>query len=242
MAAGLQRTSFNSSRLTRLLSELSVGEPAAGNPPRLADRLGSWLDWTDSIALAAAQGQPVGGAHLAPRGVEGVSRTALEELRRVRAALSASISDLDGLDEALDVEWRAGGAAATAAPTETDLAPYRRQHAALQRAMDAAIAPLRAGVRATLQRTSPALARLAAMDAVLDAALQTRERHLLGKVPALMEVHFARLRDGQPSTATDWRAAVRHSLREALQAELDLRLQPVEGLLEALSATARARP
>ena len=65
------------------------------------------------------------------------------------------------------------------------------------------------------------MAQLAALDAVLERALAARERHLLGTVPGWLERHDA---------------TTRHT---ALLAELDTRMQPIEGLLQTLHSALR---
>ena len=87
------------------------------------------------------------------------------------------------------------------------------------------------------------------LDAVLEKALSGRERDLLATVPALLarrfaqlyEAHQARLAEaqteddpGQWMQAGGWLAAFCADLRTVLLAELELRLQPVAGLLAAL--------
>jgi hypothetical protein len=94
--------------------------------------------------------------------------------------------------------------------------------------METRLAPLRARVRAALSGTSPALRQLAALDAVLEGALLVRERHLLSKVPLWLEQHLERSRRAAaPSDAGP-------RVQDTLLAELDLRLQPIEGMIEAL--------
>jgi hypothetical protein len=133
-----------------------------------------------------------------------------------------------------------------------DFSPYRRDYLAHQRAMDAAIAPLRAHVRAVLSSQTPAGARLAALDAVMDEALRPRERQLLATLPARLALRVERLQQAAKRTeagaerATDERAEVsaqddlafhqrcHREMQRLLLAELDFRLEPVEGMVEAL--------
>lgn len=157
-----------------------------------------------------------------------------DEFARVRNKLAKAIT--------ADVLFVAG------APAEDpiDFAPYRRQYLVHQRAMDAGIGPLRSQMRAALAGKSAALGRLAALDAVLDEALLARERHLLSKVPLLLEKRFEHLRKLQPVSANKpnspnpvpppagWLAQYRQDIKGVLLAELDIRLQPVEGLMAAL--------
>ena len=82
--------------------------------------------------------------------------------------------------------------------------------------------------------------RLAEVDAVMERALSPRERSLLGTVPALLGKHFERLRRAELDTLTGghpagaWLEIFRKDAQSVLLAELDLRFQPVEGLLAAL--------
>jgi hypothetical protein len=125
----------------------------------------------------------------------------------------------------------------------TDFAPHRRRYLASQQAMETQIAPLRERLRARLAARSPAMARLAAVDAVLANALAAEEQRLLATVPGLLEKHFRRLCQAE-STAPDlpdgnlrpgrWLEAFGKDMQAVLLAELDLRFQPLEGLLEAL--------
>ncbi len=233
-APGLPRTPFNSPALVRLLAawraqgvqdmQAAPDQPtspaarAAGGS--LAERLGLWLDWTDAIALsaalnqAAAPGTPATGA-AGPAAVQALA-LGLDKLQASQARLiTTDPVYLQGADSDGTV----------------DVAAYRRACQARQRAMGAAIAPLRERLRGALAAASPALAQLARLDATLEAALAERERHVLGGVVGHIEQQFLRLRQ---AAATGWLARFHQDMQRALLAELDLRLQPAQGLLGAL--------
>ncbi len=242
MAPGLPRTPsptpFNSPALVRLLAAwASAGQAAPADPHRsLAERLGPWLDWTDAITLSAALNQASvptdpGPATPAAALAQRVARAMAEQARLVRTdpvylqrGHGAQADDL---------------AAAHSADSVTDVAPYRRACQARQRAMAGAASTLRAELRSALAATSPDLARLAALDATLEAALGERERHLLGGVVARIEQRFLQLRQ---DAALGWLARFHHDMQQALLAELDLRLQPIQGLLDALTSAITAAP
>ncbi|MBW7900089.1 MAG: DUF3348 family protein [Rhodocyclaceae bacterium] len=211
-------TGFGRPRLIRLLAGLVAGEGAEARRS-LAERLGGWLNLTDAIALSGALAVG-GGDESATPGEEGAGVA----LVRVRAALADSIAADEGR----------GGVALSAAP---DFAPFRRHYVARQRDMAAAIGPLRAQARQALAARSPALARLAALDAVMERALAERERALLGSVPHLLERRFERLRAAPPADAgaasDGWLAAFCREQRDLLLAELEFRLLPVDGLVAA---------
>jgi len=243
MARGSPRTSFDSSRLIRALSDL-VSTDAA--PPRqsFADRLGQWLDFADAIALFSA----LNGSTDAAGGPATAEHPALrDEFARVRGALLDSINT-DGVLTPGKARIKLP-APAWHASTEgaADYLPYHRYYLAHQRDMGAAIAPLRASVRAGLAQRAPALRQLAALDGVLDQALAPRERSLLATVPQLLGRHFEQLHQAHRSalpTPDDparwlqpgaWLHTFCQDMRVVLRAELELRLQPVAGLLEALN-------
>ena len=117
-----------------------------------------------------------------------------------------------------------------------DFATYRQRYSRCQLAMETQIVPLRRRLRATLADRSPALAKLAELDTVMEQVVGARERSLLATVGARLEPRFDQLRvaAGEPSPGVPpWLEQFRQEMRGLLRAELDLRLQPVEGLLEA---------
>lgn len=243
MARGSPRTSFDSSRLIRALSDLVSTD---ATPPRqsFADRLGQWLDFADAIALFSA----LNGSTDAAGGPATAEHPALrDEFARVRGALLDSINT-DGVLTPGKARIRLPAPAWHAStPGAADYLPYHRYYLAHQRDMGAAIAPLRASVRAGLAQRAPALRQLAALDGVLDQALAPRERSLLATVPQLLGRHFEQLHQAHRSalpTPDDparwlqpgaWLHTFCQDMRAVLLAELELRLQPVAGLLEALN-------
>lgn len=242
MATTVRRTRFNSSTLVRLVADLDLGSPTAAaadvdSKQTFAQRLSGWLDWTQAIALAGALG---GSTHKADQGSPVKASVLRAELRHLRKTLSQGIS----------------AATTSSSLVEGDLADIKRAGVGQQREMDAAIGPVRALLRRRLTASSPALAQLAALDAVMEQALAVREKHLLGKLPVWLEARFEQQRSsvdgvsvspeaGGPVVApTDeavaaWWAACCGEAQAALMAELDVRLQPLEGLLEALEHAAQ---
>ncbi|TAH47195.1 MAG: DUF3348 domain-containing protein [Betaproteobacteria bacterium] len=249
MAQGLPRTHLNSAGLVRALATLAEAD-VADSRQSLAERLGDWLDFTQALALFsalnAAAGEP-GAAAATPAATPAAA--ARRALAHVRAVLTESIAS-DGASRAgrsrIDLPVPAAQATAEQA---ADFEPWRRYYLAHQRDMNANIGPLRASVRTALSRQSATLARLAALDAVMDEALAERERALLATVPALLKRRFAHRLEAHRATragaqAQDdpaawmqhdgWLAAFCAELKTVLLAELELRLQPVAGLIEAL--------
>src|SRR3990167_5076470 len=233
MAPGLQRTSFNSSGLVRLLADMTVadGAVAVGAPSNqtLAERLGQWLDWTDAITLSAAlSGAPSAAGAAAepgmPASASAIAEAIANECARVRAGLAQTIAA-----EGLFAVGQTGPL-----HSAIDFPTCRRAYLAHQRAMTTRLGALRAQVRAALAKASPSLQRLAALDAAMDDALAAREGHLLAKVPGLLERHFVRLRQAQPEGSADGVAEFLEHMQAVLLAELALRLQPIEAMVDVL--------
>jgi hypothetical protein len=206
-----RRTGFTGSALTRLLAQLTDLD-VPESEQAFADRLSEWLSWTDAIALSTALNSRAATASSGPRAAGDAAEA---EYTRVRAALANAIA--------------ADGA------TASDFPSHRRRYLARQQAMEAGIGPLRGRLRARLAARSPAMARLAAVDAVMEQVLGAHEQRLLSTVPGLLEKHFERLRQADSGVGPEgWLDLFCRNMQSVLLAELDIRLQPVEGLLEAL--------
>ena len=219
------------------MSDGHVGRASGGG----ADRLSQWFNWTDAISLSAALD---GGAAVAAQGTHADARSAAAESARLRLALADAIEhDCSAAATERD-RARSPAVVDDGAAAPPDSAPYRRRYAARQQAMQESIARLRERLREKLAGGSPELIRLAALDAVMEQVLGAQERELLAGIPATLDKHFKRLRDAAASgsdaepalsaAATPWLHAFRRDMRAVLLAELELRFQPVEGLLDAL--------
>ncbi|SMG51064.1 DUF3348 domain-containing protein [Paraburkholderia susongensis] len=264
-----QRTALSGPALVRLLARLADVD-AVESKQSLSDRLSQWLGWTDAIALSSAlNGSPPAAA----AGARSFGRAEEDECARVRNSLASAIAG----DSVFAVARRRGSAQAAprgSVETQADYAVFRQRYLALQQSMETAIGTLRGRLRALLAARTPAFARLAVVDAVMERALSERERTLLAAVPGLLGGHFERLRDAAaqqslaeaevhaateaeaeaaatstdpsrpaattahaaPLTQDTWLNVFRKDMQSVLLAELDVRFQPVEGLLAALRA------
>ena len=206
-----------------------------------AERLGQWLDLSDAMALFSA----LGGASSAPKATP--TSPAFDKLRgevdRVRSNLADSIRT-DGVFVTGKVRVKLPTPGPEAGPqSASDFNPYHRYYLAHQRDMAASIGPLRTSLRSALAQHSPQLKQLASIDAILDQAFATRERNLLATVPMLLAKRYAQLQAAHAAaTPPDewlqpgaWLATFCQDMQSVLLAELELRLQPVLGLLDALS-------
>jgi Protein of unknown function (DUF3348) len=231
------RNRFSSSRLAQLLQQWQVLEPLAAGPA-LPEQLARWLDWTDAVSLSSVlAGESPG--HASPEGPAGASQPRAVGRSPTPTLLRQGLTQVrDGLLAAIatDPLFTAAGTA-----TDTvDFAACRRQYQAHQRAMERQLGPWREAVRALLTRQAAAqdavggLGELAALDAVMERALAERESHLLSRLPLALERHFKRLApDHGPG-----QAAFIKDLQALLGAELEFRLELIEGMLEALESPA----
>lgn len=250
MTRALPRTTFHSSTLVRRLADLSLLE-AADPGDGFAETLGQWIHFADAIALSAVHnGGAAASAKMPPAARDQVRASASAECRRVHDMLANAILTSCSRDGARthiklpepDVELPLKVAAA--------YAPYRRFYEAHQRDMEVQIQPLRFNVRDAVAKISPGLGKLAELDALLEKILSERESRLLAKVPALLGKRFAQLfkehqqalddagKADNPalwSQAGGWLARFCRDMQSLLLAELDLRLQPTLGLIEALT-------
>lgn len=241
------RSNFSSSTLVRQLGEWTPLEADASGMD-FAERLSLWLDAFDAIGLQAAhqsiqavQQDASPQPQRPPRAGGGRASALHEDVERVRGALAQAIAQ-DPRQVARDADGDAQG-----------YTPFMQRHQALQRQIEQMIAPLRDHVRQAVGRASPRLQPLAALDAALEQALGEREQALMPTVARLLARRYEQLRPAQaappegeaaasPAPDDEWQHAFTSEWRQVLLAELDLRLQPVMGLVEALGNESKQQP
>ncbi|WP_322048380.1 DUF3348 domain-containing protein [Paraburkholderia sp. J67] len=252
-----QRTVLSGPALVRLLARLGETDVQASSQP-LADRLSQWLGWTDAIALSTVLSAP---APAMGRGGRSNGEDEAQHCLSLRSALSKAIVT-DGVLAPPRPPVR-HGRAQQAAPVQeapempADYAVYRQCYLALQQKMETDIGDMRSRLRNRLASQSSAMAKLAALDAVMERSMAVRERNLLGTLPGLLGKYYerqrkaAQLAQAQADTAAQakaedqaepraqvppgtWLSAFRKDMQSILLAELDVRFQPVEGLIAAL--------
>lgn len=259
-----QRSALSGPTLIRLLARLTdsnVAEPAQ----TLSQRLSGWLDWTDAIALSSALGGGASATVVADAQPLGTAEACESECHRVRATLARAIAgDSILMPARLATRGTPGRASIPAhAPRRNDKGDdaadytlFRQCYLSLQQSMETHIGNLRRRLRATLAMRSSAMARLASVDAAMERALEAREQHLLSSAPVALRGHFERLRTAEAERLAHgeaqaqaqaqgrlttiepgaWLDTFRYDMQCVLHAELDLRFQPVQGLLAALRA------
>jgi len=249
LARDARRSPLTGSTFIRTLAALN-DVPASEAPDAFAQRLAHWFDWTHAFSLSAALSDASAPSDVPTFGGLGALGADEREFARVRAALAKLIADAP----AGGVEPRRFGRplAGTVAPTEmpVDFATFRQRYTKCQLAMETQIVPLRRRLRSTLADRSPALAKLAELDSVMEQVVGAQERALLATVAGRLEPRFDHWRGAQQDVASPdsasrpgpWLERFHQEMRGLLLAELDLRLQPVEGLLEACRKSLSDRP
>jgi hypothetical protein len=218
MTRVLTRAPIYRSSLTRLLVDLDVVEGMDAGAA-FAEKLGDWLDFRNAIRLHGIHSAPATGK-LAPK--PNLLKDALSaELARRRSVLTASIQlPLPSLDLSLK--------------PSTAYEPYRRHHLARQREMELQLRQLRSKLRGLLHGVSTGLQKLVDLDATFEQMLSERESKLFSSVPALLEKHFKHLlKEHAQDDPALWLPAFGKTLQAALLSELEVRLHPAMGLIDA---------
>lgn len=222
-------STFGTSRLVRLLGHWTPVEADPGLD--FAERTSLWVGPLEAIRLQAAQ-QPVQAPPAAdrkPPTAAATIRALDEDFRRVHGVLARAI----GQDPLALANLQAGD-------PDIGYAPFRHRHLELQRQMEPMASALRDHLRQTMRRLSPRLRELAELDAALEDVLAVRGQKLLATTVARLERRFRQLLPtgpGDPGAAGPpghWLHAFGEDWRNALLAELDLRLLPAAGLLDAV--------
>ncbi len=260
MTRALPRAHLHSSRLVHFLTENAMLDAVQATED-VGQKLGDWLDFRQAIALHGLLNPEPQAEQTLPAHLRRAGLMAPEALTRhfgkVKAALEQSIAQ--GAPSGTGLARIDMPPATLDEPLDPKIAfePYRRFYAAHQRQMETQVRTLRAQLRGQLAQSTAALQQLVALDASFENILGEREAMLLGKVPKLLEKRFsqalkqhlkkqaeAQAEDpSAPSLKPDaWLLPWRQQLRTALLAELDTRLQPALGLLEAFNQESTSPP
>lgn len=254
MTRVLPRTNFHSSKLIRCLADLAIVD-AVEPGTAFAEKLGQWIHFTDAISLSAVHNDSVAGPQRMQPAMQHNAQSAARaaagiEFERMQASLTDSI--VKSCSHAAGRKHISLPIPRLELPLDlaAAYAPYRRFYDAHQRDMEMRIQPLRVNVREALAKASPRLKKLADLDAVLEKILRERESKLLATVPVLLKKRFEQLFKTHQQMLVDaqqadnpadwtragaWLARFCNDMQALLLAELELRLQPTVGLIEALS-------
>lgn len=252
-----QNHQLNSSRLVRLLQQWAQGHSA---PVRLdiAEQLSQGLSTVDAVKLSRWLHTLESSPPPPPAGGPGrVDVAALEaDLRTATAELT------EGFTAAPSLRTRPLRERADNTPVpgpdpqaEAEFSVHAARYQASQKQMEMRIGALRAQIRQHLSAGPAHLRRLAALDAVMEQMLGAREQRLWASLPGHLERRMAYRRqcyqqaleaygqgDGDPRSwrlPGGWLHAFEQDLRALLGAELQVRLQPLAGLVQAARAPGR---
>lgn len=244
---------LNSSRLVLLLQQWAQ---AQSGPVRqdVAEQLSLWLSTVDAVKLSRALHALESVAHQAvvPAGAD--SAVNVHALQASLDAVRAELTDAVTVKPAAPKPAR-GRADHTPVEgldpeAEADFALHAARYLSVQKQMDTRLAALRVQLRQSLAAGPPALRQLAALDAVMEQMLGAHEQRLWASLPSHLERRMVQLRTayqqrleaaGHEDEASRWRLpggwlwSFENDQRALLLAELQVRLQPLSGLVEAVA-------
>lgn len=247
---------LNSSRLVVLLQQWARedGARAAPAPQQdVAQTLSQWLGTVDAVqlsrALHAIESLPdtTGRAGAAPgpatdlAALDRFVQKAQVELATLVTAPAATPKPLRARADNTPVEMPDPEA-------DADFAAHGPRYLDRQKQMDTRLMALRAQARHAVAKGNPALRQLAALDAVMEQMLGAREQRLWASLPSHLERRLAYRHQmhqqalqarGQVDEPPRWRQpggwlwAFEQDMHALLLAEMQVRLLPITGLLEA---------
>lgn len=249
MSQSASPTLSDRSRLVRLLTGMSDSKFSDGDY-NLAEQLGRIISLSDSISLSRSLGQLSRQAgdnpSLEPHGdVNAVQKDVLVAREKMMRTVINSFADQTS-SSGIQLPSVSTGTKAEALKTYE---PYQRFYSMHQAEMAGSIQTLRLTVRASISRVSSDLRQLAELDQIINDSIAAHNGKLFNVTPKLLQQRFKELlgahQQSQGSRDTTepldwlkpgaWLSVFYKELQELLLAELDVRLQPVLGLLEALN-------
>jgi hypothetical protein len=242
--------SLNSSRLIRLLSELAVTD-VEHSYKDFGRRFGQLFVLKDSLKLAEMHSD-LSQLGFEQRHIESafIERQFLQQRKSIVDDISSYFIALDD-SNSYRLQFPSLRIGASAEQL-TNYAGYQGFYLNLQRVLDREVQHLHSYLRDAAAGLSPRLAKLVEIDITLGKALANQARSLLGLIPQLLGRRFEFLLQQHHQTlfnpADDdvanwvksgaWLDQLRLDSHALLLAELDVRLQPAIGLLEAINEEA----
>jgi hypothetical protein len=251
------------SRLVQLLSDLTASEAKVSHR-YFSDKLGQLVDLSDSVALADKL-RRLGKAPFVT--AAGETRPAPQQLRMdFIASRNAMVESIIKKFTASpgSMPFRLPQPKAELLESSSAAEPYLKAYLSLQGELEAQVQKLRVKLRHELTQLSPTLAQLAELDAALGDTLALQTRKQLMHIPRLLGSRFQILRQQVKETTAEpgeetqehrektqqhdidswmqtdgWLNQFLSEMQSVILAELELRLQPVMGLLEALDEEGR---
>lgn len=240
---------FTSSSLLVLLQQWTGVEHKGESQQDVAQQLSQWLRAVDAIqlsrALHAIESMPSETERFGPA----------VDMRALDAVFQSAKADVMALITAHIAPARATRGRAHHTPVDDsylhapeDFAAPIQRYLGQQKQMDVKLAALRAQMRQQLSRGTPALRQLAALDGVMERMLGAHEQRIWASLPGYLERRMAHRRqqhqqalqtsgpDDAPQHSRQpggWLCEFEQDSQALLLAEMQVRLQPIMGLLEA---------
>jgi hypothetical protein len=253
--------SIYGSRFVRLLSGLSVSDVEVSQN-HFAERFGHLVDLSGSITLSMTH-EELSALAFKPTGVSSEAikdeflRVRTGMVRSIAISFAPSVvltRDKLPSPKELHAHCKLNGTNAAERPEKikthtTMYEPYRKFYINRQRDLDIKIQQLRTHIGDAISGFSPELTQLSTLDKTLGNVLSVRTRKLFSVVPNLLGKRFVRLLDEYwqklpDKISTDdlekwmkpggWISMFCGEMREMLLAELEVRLQPVLGMIDSL--------
>jgi len=236
-------SSLNNSRLIRFLSEISISKIEVTNK-HFAEKLGRLIDLSDSVTLSESlRGLPRLRFESGNTQISDIQEDFLLQRSAIVTSIASSFLASPG-----KVRFKLPRPKVTASIGEaTDFAVYQRFYAVHQSEMASKIQILRIDLRQSVAGVSAELAQLAEVDKALGNCLSVHTRNFFAVVPKLLKVRFDYLYDEHKNSAkvdepvenwlqpAAWLDKFYSEMQQFLLAELEVRLQPLLGLVEALN-------
>ncbi len=240
MTQALPQVSLGSSRLVRFLTDLSVSTTQVSHR-QFTERLGQLIDFSDSITLSEAHARTLNvDSEDASEFREGITREFLRARSTIVQAAMRSFFPGSGPSR---LKWPAPEPP-PAGPTSA-AAPYLKFYQQQQGDIDSKVRGLHLRTRTAIAPLSPTLARICAIDEALGDALGGHSRRYLAAISKLLEQRLTFLYqqyretvDAGAEPESAWENTREQFRREAqglLLAEVEARLLPALGLIEALN-------
>ncbi len=249
MSQSASPTLSDRSRLVRLLTSMSDSKFSDGDY-NLAEQLGRIISLSDSISLSRSLGQlsrqvSESTASEPLTSLHAVQKDVLESREKMMRTVINSFADQTS-STGIQLPSVSTGTKAEALKTYE---PYQRFYSMHQAEMAGSIQTLRLRVRESVSSVSTELHQLAELDQIINDSIAAHNGKLFNVTPKLLQKRFKELLNAHEKSqgshdATEpldwlkpgaWLTVFYKELQELLLAELDVRLQPVLGLLEALN-------
>ncbi len=240
MTQALPQVSLGSSRLVRFLTDLSVSDTQVSHR-QFTERLGQLIDFSDSITLSEAHARAL---KVENEDAGEFRKGITEEFLRARSTIvqAAMRSFFPGSGPSR-LKWPSDESL-PAGPTDA-AAPFLKFYQQQQGDIDSKIRGLHLRTRAAIAPLSVKLARICAIDEALTDALASHSRRYLSVISALLGQRLTFLYgqyQQRVEETTDPQAAwlitreqFRRETQGLLLAEIEARLLPALGLIEALN-------